>query len=301
MSTITITREDGSTVTPRELNKQRQENILNKMAEVKGPDTLYADLTDPDSWSTFLTEDEAQAAKDEILQFTDGSTSASDVVEEATGESGVNSWFVDQVIRDVTADLAEKYGISSSEAEKLLYNGGYHIYTTLDPEIQEMAESVYEDRGSLNNLTSPSGQPIRSGITILDPYTGNIVAMVGDMGPKEGNLLWNYATDIQQPGSSIKPLTAYAPALDSGAITPPLPSITTLSNCWAGPPGPRTPPTPTPGWTSVATGIRNSINTIAVQSLEKGGVTNAFAFATENLGLDLAPEDMDVSLWAWAD
>lgn len=294
---VPVENEDGTTTykTPRELNKQRQENILNKMAEVKGPDTLYADLTDPDSWSTFLTEDEAQAAKDEILQFTDGSTSASDVVEEATGESGVNSWFVDQVIRDVTADLAEKYSVSSSEAEKLLYNGGYHIYTTLDPEIQEMAESVYEDRGSLNNLTSANGQLIHSGITIIDPYTGNIVAMVGDMGEKKGNLLWNYATDIQQPGSAIKPLTAYAPALDSGAITP----ATTFDNypvqLLGGSPWPKNSPNTYTGWTSVATGIRNSINTIAVQSLEKGGVTNAFAFATENLGLDLAPEDMDVS------
>ena len=172
------------------------------------------------SWTTYLTEEEAQAAKDEVLQFAPDDTTSTEVEEEETDESGVNSWFVDEVFRDVTADLADQYGISTKEAEIWVYNKGYNIYTTLDPEIQEIAESVYEDRGSLNNLTSPSGQPIRSGITILDPYTGNIVAMVGDMGPKEGNLLWNYATDIQQPGSSIKPLTAYAPALDSGAINP---------------------------------------------------------------------------------
>lgn len=294
---ITVENDDGTTSvkTPRELNKQRQENILNKMAEVKGPDTLYADLSDPDSWTTYLTEEEAQAAKDEVLQFTDGTTSASDVVQEATGESTYNSWFVDQVFRDVTADLVEAKGISTEEAETLIYNGGYHIYTTLDPEIQEIAESVYEDRGSLNNLTSASGQLIHSGITIIDPYTGNIVAMVGDMGEKEGNLLWNYATDIQQPGSAIKPLTAYAPALDSGAITP----ATTFDNypvqLMNGSPWPKNSPNTYTGWTSVATGIQNSINTIAVQSLQKGGVTNAYAFATEKLGLSLVPEDMDIS------
>jgi penicillin-binding protein 1A len=147
MYDITITREDGTTTTPRELNKERQENILNKMAEVKGPATMKDDLSDPESWSTYLTEEQAQAAKDEVLQFTDGSTSADDVVAEATGESTYNSWFVDQVIRDVTADLVEEKHISTKEAETLLYNGGYHIYTTLDPEIQSIAESVYEDRG----------------------------------------------------------------------------------------------------------------------------------------------------------
>ncbi|MCI6054283.1 transglycosylase domain-containing protein [Dysosmobacter sp.] len=295
MYDITITREDGTTTTPRELNKERQENILNKMAEVKGPATMKDDLSDPESWSTYLTEEQAQAAKDEVLQFTDGSTSADDVVAEATGESMYNSWFVDQVIRDVTADLVEEKGISTKEAETLLYNGGYHIYTTLDPEIQSIAESVYEDRGSLNNLTSASGQLIHSGITIIDPYTGNIVAMVGDMGPKEGNLLWNYATDIQQPGSSIKPLTAYAPALDSGAINP----GTTFDNypvqLMNGSPWPKNSPNTYTGWTSVSMGIQKSINTIAVQALQKGGVTNAYAFATEKLGLSLSPEDMDVS------
>ena len=294
---ITVSNDDGTTSikTPRELNKQRQENILTKMSQIKGPATLGADLSDPESWNTFLTEEEAQAAKDEVLQFTDGSTSADDVVAEATGESRVNSWFVDQVFRDVTADLVAAKGISSEEAETLLYNGGYHIYTTLDPEIQEIAESVYEDRGSLNNLTSANGQPIRSGITIIDPYTGNIVAMVGDMGPKTGNLLWNYATDIQQPGSSIKPLTAYAPALDSGAINP----GTTFDNypvqLLNGSPWPKNSPNTYTGWTSVAEGIKRSINTIAVQSLQKGGVTNAYAFATEKLGLSLTPEDMDIS------
>lgn len=295
MYDITITREDGTTTTPRELNKVRQENILTKMSQVKGPATLGADLSDPDSWTTYLTEEEAQAAKDEVLRFAPDDTTSTEVEEEETDESGVNSWFVDEVFRDVTADLADQYGISTKEAEIWVYNKGYNIYTTLDPEIQEIAESVYEDRGSLNNLTSPSGQPIRSGITILDPYTGNIVAMVGDMGPKEGNLLWNYATDIQQPGSSIKPLTAYAPALDSGAINP----GTTFDNypvqLLNGSPWPKNSPNTYTGWTSVAEGIQRSINTIAVQSLQKGGVTNAYAFATEKLGLNLQPEDMDIS------
>ena len=169
---------------------------------------------------TYLTEEEAEAAKAEELHFTDGTTSAQDIVTEATGGAGVSSWFVDQVPRDISADLADLYGITEKEALNRIYNSGYNIYTTLDPKIQEIAESVYEDRGSLNNLTSASGQLIHSGITIIEPSTGNIEAMVGDMGPKSGNLLWNYATDIQQPGSSIKPLTAYAPALDAGAVSP---------------------------------------------------------------------------------
>ena len=194
----------------------------------------------------------------------------------ATGGANVNSWFVDQVLRDVSADLADLYGITEKEALNRIYNSGYNIYTTLDPKIQEIAESVYEDRGSLNNLTSASGQLIHSGITIIEPSTGNIVAMVGDMGPKSGNLLWNYATDIQQPGSSIKPLTAYAPALDAGAVSP----ATTFDNypvrLLNGNPWPKNSPNTYTGWTSVRNGVKASINTIAVQTLEKVGVTAAY-------------------------
>ena len=47
------------------------------------------------------------------------------------------------------------------------------------------------------------------------------------------------------------------------------------------------------GFTQVQAGIQHSINTIAVQTLMAGGVPEAFAFATEKLGLDLEPEDMD--------
>ena len=115
------------------------------------------------------------------------------------------------------------------------------------------------------------------------------------MGAKEGNRLWNYATDIQQPGSSIKPLTAYAPALDAGVVSP----ATTFDNypvqLLNGSPWPKNSPNTYTGWTSVSNGVKASINTIAVQTLEKVGVTEAFRFATENLNLPLAAEDMNVS------
>ena len=63
---------------------------------------------------------------------------------------------------------------------------------------------------------------------------------------------------------------------------------------------PKNSPNTYTGWTSVRDGIRSSINTIAVQTLEKVGVTAAYNFATQNLGLSLVPEDMNVSPLAWA-
>lgn len=286
-STVTITREDGTKVTARELNKERQENILDKMADEK-------------TGLCYITPEERDAAKAEVLQFTDGTASVQEMVAAAeAGKTGVqapsiNSYFVDQVFLDVSNDMAQSLGISVKEAQLKLYNGGYKIYTTVDPAIQEIAESVYEDRGNLN-VTSRKGQPLQSGITIIDPQSGDVVAMVGTVGEKTINLGLNFATVRRQVGSSIKPLTVYAPALDAGVIT----MASTFDNypvrLLNDVPWPKNSPQGYTGWTTLSKGVASSINTVAVQAVEKLGVKNSYAFATEKLNLDLVPADMDVS------
>ena len=281
MSTVTLTNsEKGTVTTAREMNKRRQETILWKMY-------------DPETGLGYLTEAEYRAACDEVLQFTDGSTSSDEIVGKDDSLK-INDWFVEQVIWDVSKDLAAKYEISEGAARTMMYSSGFHIYTTMDPKIQRIAESVYEDRSNLD-LTSRDGQIIRSGITIVEPSTGNIVAIVGDMGEKSGNLITSYATDRRQVGSSMKPLTAYAPALDSGSITPATtfddyPIQLLEDNPW-----PKKSPNKYRGYVDIKTGVQHSINTIALQSLQAGGLAEAFTFATENLGLNLVPEDMNLS------
>lgn len=282
MSTLVITREDGTQVTARELNKERQEQILDRMAGRQ------------DTGLSYLTEEEADAAKAEVLQFTDGSTSADDLVAAASGGVKINSWFVDQVFLDVANDLAEAENISVEAAQQKIYNSGYNIYTTLDPEIQEIAESVYEDRSNLD-VTSRNGQKLQSGITIIDPYTGDIVAMVGAVGEKDRNLGWNYATGRRQVGSSIKPLTVYAPALDAGVVT----MASTFDNypvrLLNNSPWPKNSPQGYSGWTTLSKGVASSINTVAVQVVEKLTIPASYAFATEKLGLNLVADDMNTA------
>ena len=99
---VTYTREDGTKITPRELNKERQEMILDTMAK--------EDVINPETGVSYITKEQAEAAKAEVLHFADGSTSAEEIVEKATGGVEINSWFVDQIIYDVAADLAENMG-----------------------------------------------------------------------------------------------------------------------------------------------------------------------------------------------
>lgn len=285
MYDVTYTRSDGTKVTPRELNKERQELIIDTMAK--------EDVINPKTGLPYITQAQAEAAKAEVLQFADGSTSADEIVEKATGKIEINSWFVDQVLRDVVQGLQDEYGITEKEAYTRLYNSGYRIYTTLDPDIQALAESVYEDRSNLD-VTSRNGQQLQSAITILDPYTSNIVAMVGKVGEKQENLGWNCATAKRQVGSSMKPLTAYAPALDAGVITQGSVFDNYPVQELNGNPWPKNSPNTYTGFTTVRTGVQKSINTIAVQALQSVGVEEAYRFATENLRLDLVADDMVV-------
>lgn len=292
MSTVTIkNKETGVEKTARQMNKDRQENILWEM------------------WDQgYITEAQYRAAKAEKLEFTDGSVSASELAAAAaetegtdagtaTRKPGINSWFVDQVYTDVAQDLAAKEGISVKEAKVRVRNSGYSIYSTVDTHIQEIAESVYQDVNNLNkgSVTSASGQKLHSAITIVEPSTGNVVAMVGDVGPKEQNLIWNYATDKHQVGSSVKPLTVYAPALDAGVIT----MASTFDNYPVqelnGSPWPKNSPSGYKGWTTLANGVAHSVNTIAVRTEQAIGVENAYVFATENLNLPLVPDDMNLA------
>ena len=141
--------------------------------------------------------------------------------------STVYSWFVDTVLEDVAGALAEKDGrvwdeMGKQEKElyrQLIQRGGYHIYTTLDMEVQNQVDKVYTDLTQIPETRG--GQQLQSGIIVIDNRTGDIVAMSGGVGEKVVFDAFNMATDAErQVGSSIKPLSVYAPAFEIGGFSP---------------------------------------------------------------------------------
>lgn len=264
-------------------NKDRQELILGKMTQIK----------DPETGEPFLTGEEAAAAAAETLVFNETASGSEEDGEETHG--AYQSYFVDQVFREVVSDMVEQLGVTEDTAKARLYHGGYNIYTTINPEIQEIAESVYEDRSNLN-VKSASGQLLQSGITIVDVTNGNVVAMVGSVGEKEGDLVWNYAAGNRQVGSSIKPITVYAPALDAGVITMASGFDDYPVRLLNGSPWPKNSPAGYKGRVTLRTGVSQSINTVAIQVVEALGLSNSYKFATENLGLtSLVAQDLEGS------
>lgn len=143
-------------------------------------------------------------------------------------KSEILSWYEEYVIDQVIADLQEKYEYDYNEAWRKLYYGGLKIYAAVDLSVQKTLEDIYKNRSGFPSSRYDSrGQLPQSSMTIMD-YQGRIVALVGGTGTKKENRSYNRATDFRakrQPGSSIKPLSAYAPAVDLGIVTPSSPIL----------------------------------------------------------------------------
>ncbi len=167
-----------------------------------------------------LNEEEYNAATTENLIFTNSpdyvpSDKIKDTKTANEEEKVINSFYVDYVIQAVRDDLMEKYGYSKQQATNQIYYGGLKIYTAVDLDVQTTLEDVYVNRKSFPDMVSKKdGSKVQSAMTIMD-YQGRIVAMVGQAGAKTQNRGLNRAANsYRQPGSTIKPLATYAPAID---------------------------------------------------------------------------------------
>ncbi len=254
-----------------ENNKERQETVLRRMYELG-----------------YISYDEYEEAKNEQLVFTRSDNEVAD--------QEIYSYYVEAVIKDVTEDLMEQKGISQDTARQLLYNGGYRVYSCLDPYIQECVDNVYLDVENFPKPYRANDQQLQSAMVIMDPYTGEVVAMSGGVGEKTGNLVLNRATDaLRAPGSSFKPLAVYAPAIELGLITPstlvndaPREEVEMSQNQWY----PNNSDFQYRGIIDIATGVRLSLNTVAAQVLDKLGLDASTNFLKNKLGVtSLVPDD----------
>lgn len=116
-------------------------------------------------------------------------------------------YFFDAVI----SEAASRYNIS----EKSIMNDGYKIYTTLDQDQQQSMQDTYDNDNNFPD-DSADGTMVQSASIAMNPKTGGVTAVVGGRG-KHVFRGFNRATQMRrQPGSTIKPIVVYAPALEHG-------------------------------------------------------------------------------------
>ncbi len=184
-----------------ENNRDRAEWCLTKMVELG-----------------MISEEEQRKALDEDVQFvgklTKKDKDAEDDSEVSETTDEYQSWYTDLTIETVIDDLATTYPITRDQAWRMVYFGGLQIYSAVDDEIQHKMESIYYNRKGLPDEDPDDDNPLQAAGVVMD-YEGRILGITGALDKKIGNRLLSYATDDpRNPGSSIKPLSCYAPAID---------------------------------------------------------------------------------------
>ncbi len=209
----------------------------------------------------------------------------------------IYSWYVDAVIMDFAAYLAAQDGKewdSLAEADRNLYleriqKGGYHIYTPLDMEVQKQVDAVYEDLSNIPDTNS--AQQLQSAIVVIDNETGDVIALSGGVGEKSTFLGYSRATQAKlQTGSAQKPISVYAPAFESGKVTPAT-VFKDLPVTYDGGNWPKNDNRQYQYARTVYQGIVSSINTISVRTLDEIGYDYAYSFAKYNFGLNHLVEE----------
>ncbi len=169
-----------------------------------------------------ITKEQYEEAVNYKLIFTnsDDYVPSDEMLEkERNNDNEIWNYYVDYVISSVIKDL-KAAGYSNYEATRMIYSGGLRIYTAVDLKIQDIVDDVYTHRKSFpTEAVKDAKDASQSAITIMD-YNGRVVAICGGAGEKTENRSNNRAVSaVRQPGSSIKPLTIYAPAIEENFIT----------------------------------------------------------------------------------
>ena len=187
--------------------------------------TLAGMLKGPELYNPLSSLEDSTNRRDTVLQnmvaagFIDKDTETTSAsVDMAsrlydTYEGKISDYRYPSYFDAVVNEAVEKYNLTEEE----IVNNGYRIYTELDQNYQANMQVIYENTSLFP--TAEDGTHAESGSVALEPKTGGVRGVVGRVAgdDKTGFRNFNYATQSKRsPGSTIKPLVAYTPAVEAG-------------------------------------------------------------------------------------
>ncbi len=195
---------------------------------------LIDDRTDYVLWEMhdqgLISDEEYAAALADRFHVLQTSTASSDAMYD-------NAYYVEYSIYDVVTKMLRVEGLEDTSAnrssmETKLRNGGYKVFTSLDPQVQSAVQdtitnwSRYPAMRYANDSSTQSSLGGGEYLTVVQPqaaaavvnwHTGELVAVVGGRSEPVQKKLLNRAYQLEMPvGSSLKPLSVYGPAFDLG-------------------------------------------------------------------------------------
>ncbi|NEU31197.1 PBP1A family penicillin-binding protein [bacterium LRH843] len=208
-------------------------------------------------------------------------------IEEQINETRHDSYPYEAFYDQVLSELEEIEGITVKD----IYNSGLKVYTTLDVEAQKHVEAVLQTDKYITSY--PDNEDFQAGVSLLDTKTGQIKAIGSGLQDTNVQRGFNYATDLRkQPGSTIKPILDYGPAVEylqwsTGKILVDEPHnynvgvpIRNVDRSYEGP-------------ISMRRALARSRNVTAVKALQEVGVDRAETFA-KGLGVPIEYDDNEM-------
>lgn len=153
-----------------------------------------------------ITEMECDHAKNETITLNPSKASFT------------RTWAHTYIYECATQALMEATGKDYDTCREELYTGGYRVYTSINMNTQELLQNTIDEQLSdYNTLNSNGTYALQSSAVCIDNSTGLVTAIVGGRTQEGISTDYNRAyMSFRQPGSSIKPLVVYAPALELG-------------------------------------------------------------------------------------
>ena len=185
-----------------ENNRERSEWILKKMLEIGA-----------------ITDEECERALNEVLDITGDPDfqSRAGIDEDMLNNQGMSSFYVDEAIDEAIGRISERKGITREEARKEFYSGGYNVFTSCDLDMQKKVEKEMLNPANFRTYNFEDDK-LESGFICMD-LQGNVKAVVGSRFKKTDWDQFDIPVDgCRSPGSCIKPISAYAPALEMNLI-----------------------------------------------------------------------------------
>lgn len=209
-----------------------------------------------------------------------------------------NSYYVDQVISDVVADISETLNMEEDDAELYLYRSGLQIYSCMDQDVQDALDHCYiEDQSWWPEADIE--EDYQSAFYIMNYTTGEVYGIAGGRGEKTNRGLNRATQSPRQTGSAIKPLSVYAPGIEEETIT--MGSVVDdVPLAWMGDTAyPRNVSGEYYGKTTMYKAIRQSLNATPAQILQTLSYQTAYDYLTEKLHFQYLTED-DINVGAMA-
>ena len=223
-----------------------------------------------------ITQEQLEAAKKEKINLKRGNT-----------KNGMDQikypYYLDYILEEAENQL-------NIPAEQIL-RGGVQVYTNLDTTMQQTLEDLYKNPKNFPQ-NAADGTWAQSASVVVDPSTGGILAMVGGRDKEEHVFrgLNRISNSKLLPGSSLKPIVDYAPALDTGFITANSSLKNRLDKPFPGGYNPRNWNGKYTDTISVQEALSQSLNVPAASLLYDMGIDKGYEYATNNFGIPMDEE-----------